>query len=262
MTSKFELTIDEDSQGNLDASILIDGIVFGEDCIDLDELKKSAISSGGYDLQTCGCGDPGCAGFYEPIFVQHEGEIVTWEFDARNHPIPEKDDDAEFAITRYKFNRKQYITEIQEKFNWLKNHPKKSTIGSYGFDSSIFNVDVFYHSKPKIPFENGAEIIVGYTEKFQQAFVWIENDVTELLPSRVLPNCDLWAKFSDWTSIWRNKGQKCIYPHETTVLVCNQKAEDLAKAIQKYWGDAAKVSWEEIISDSAPLTFVRHHFDV
>ncbi len=166
MMSKFELVIDEDSQGDLDVSILIDGVVFGEDCIDLDELKNSAISSGGYDLQTCGCGYPICAGFYEPIFVQHQGNFITWEFDAHNHPIPEKDDDAEhntkFSITCYEFSREQYITEIQEKFKWLKNHPKKSSLGPYGFDSSIFDTEFFCHEKPQIPFEQGAKVIVGF----------------------------------------------------------------------------------------------------
>ena len=197
--------------------------------------------------------------------VQHQGNSITWEFDARDHPIPEKDNDAEhnteFSITRYEFNRKQYITEVQQKFKWLKNHPKKSSLGSYGFDSTIFDTEFFCNEKPQIPFEQGAKIIVGYTEKFRQAFIWIENDLTELLPSRILPNCELWTKFSDWTSIW-NKERESASPNETTVLVCNQKAEDLAKAIQKYWGDASEVLWEEIISNSAPCTFVSHHLEI
>lgn len=190
--------------------------------------------------------------------------MKTWEFDARNHPIPKKNDNAKFSITRYQFDREQYITEIKNKFNWLKNHPRKSSLDSYVymFDSAIFDIEIFYHSKSQPPFEKEAKIVVGYTDKFRQAWIWIETDDYVSFPvQRFFPNCEMWAKFSDWTSIW-NKERECAYPNKKTVLVSNQKAEDLAKAIQKYWGDVANVSWEEIISDSTPCTLVRHRLEV
>lgn len=63
MKSIFELKIEEMPDGDLDATIVIDGVPFGSGCIDLGKLRQSALVSGAYDLQTCGCGMPQCAGF-------------------------------------------------------------------------------------------------------------------------------------------------------------------------------------------------------
>ncbi|MFZ4538421.1 hypothetical protein [Propionivibrio sp.] len=46
MKSVFELSITEDSDGSLNATMMVDGKPFGEDCVDLVDLKKSAIISG------------------------------------------------------------------------------------------------------------------------------------------------------------------------------------------------------------------------
>jgi len=41
-------------------------------------LKKASWESGTFFLITCGCGTPGCAGIYNPIKVEHNGDEVVW----------------------------------------------------------------------------------------------------------------------------------------------------------------------------------------
>jgi hypothetical protein len=267
MISKFELAVEEVSSGDLSVTMLIDGKSFGNACIDLVDLKSSALSSGAYDLQTCGCGTPQCAGFWEPIFVQHQGNIVKWEFDARYHPIVIENDESEFAMTRYAFDRNQYISVIQEMFTFLRTHPKRDTIGPYGFDPAIFDDEFPYPSEPELPFENGATIVVGYAEKYQQPWVWLESN-QDVYPRQLLPTGAMWASFAYWSLMWDSQGYdlgQCAYrkegafqlSNEVTTSECNQEAENLAMEIQAYWGDIVRVAWDKVM-DTLPRNFVRN----
>lgn len=166
MTSIFELKIEEMPSGDPYATIVIDGTPFGNCCIDLDALRKSAIVSGGYDIQTCGCGVPWDANFWEPIFVQHDGDVIRWEYDERYHPVPieealfpleEEDEHTKLTIGRYEFDRLQYITEIRQKFAWLRTHPGRSELGPYGFDSVILDKEFPDTSLPPRPFSQGGK---------------------------------------------------------------------------------------------------------
>jgi len=268
MSSKFELRIDNETSGEVSVSIWIDGVPFGDDCVDLYELKRSALGSGAYDLQTCGCGVPQCAGFWEPIFVQHDGEIVRWEFDARYHPTVQEDtENLEISVTHYEFDRKQYITEIREKFISLRSHPRKNSIGPHGFDASIFDEEIPVLLSQQLPFKAGAVIVVGYMGDYQQPWVWVENEPSAY-PQRLLPSGLLWAEFGCWSLMWESKhfdlGQ-CIHrkdgvfelKSDVSVAESNQEVEELAQDLQKYWGDVVQVQWDETIEKS-PHIFIRH----
>jgi hypothetical protein len=268
--SRFELAIEELPGGDLTVTMLNDGKPFGEDCVDLVDLKRSALGSGAYDLQTCDCGTPRCAGFWEPIFVEHFGDIVRWEFDDRYHPIVRDEDETELTVTRYEFNRKQYITEIQEKFKCLRNHPRKGSLGPYGFDPAIFDDEFPCPSATQLPFEKGAKIVVGYTDNYQQPWVWVENNPVAY-PRQLIPTGAMWASFGCWSLMWGSDlydlGGPCIYRKdsikfelstEVTISECNEEAESLAREIQKYWGSVVHVVWDKVI-ETSPRTFVRSH---
>lgn len=265
MISRFELAVEELPGGDLTVTMLIDGKAFGEDCVDLVDLKRSSLSSGAYDLQTCGCGTPECAGFWEPIFVEHLGDIVRWEFDARYHPIVIDEDEAELTVTRYEFNRKQYITEIREKFKWLRNHPRKESLGPYGFDPAIFDDEFPYSSDPQLPFEKGAKIVVGYVGDLQQPWISVENNL-DVYPKQLIPTCAMWARFGCWSRMWgsdndglrvyRKDSDRFQLSKEVTASECNQEIESLAWEIQGYWGGVVHVEWDKVM-ETSPRTFVR-----
>ena len=257
MTSILELKISEQPGGHLSAAIIIDGIRFGEDCIDLSDLKRSAIASGAYDLQTCGCGTPQCAGFWEPIFVQHDSEIVRWEFDSRYHPIVQEDDGIKFSLGCYEFSRMQYIKEIQRKFEWLRGHPNRDSLGPHGFDAAIFDEEFPDTSILQLPFESGSTIVVGYLGEYRQPWIWVEEN-SDLYPRQLLPTGSMWAKFGYWSLMWNSElydlGQ-CAYKKDSlpfqlrsdvTVLECNQEVDALAREVKLYWGDPVKVIYEKI----------------
>lgn len=267
MTSKFELKVSELPDGHLMAEMMIDGDKFGDDFVDLSDLKMSAIASGAYDLQTCGCGTPECAGFWEPIFVRHEGDVLSWEFDSRYHPIV-LGDEAELSVTRYEFNRTQYIEEIRTKFEWLRSHPNKDRLGPYGFNSSIFDEDFPNAALPGLPFIAGSTIVVGYAGEYQQPWVWVEGCL-EIQPRQLLPTGSIWASFAYWSLMWDSKfydlGQ-CAYKKDdlpfqlrTDVSVedCNQEAESLAKQISQFWNGDAEIIWEQVV-EAAPGSSLRH----
>jgi hypothetical protein len=135
MDSVIELKNEAFPNGANRVRIWIDGVQFGKALIDVKALQKSAITPGEYDIQTCGCGEPGCAGFWEPIVVKHDGEVIAWEFDIRFHPIPpvseEEEDAMEPCFVRYQFNRAQYLSEVRklaDQENPLRRTPDNETV--------------------------------------------------------------------------------------------------------------------------------------
>jgi hypothetical protein len=233
--------------------------------VDLAELKKSALVSGAFDLLTCGCGSPECAGFWEPIFVQHSNDIVWWEFDSRYHPIVQKGDDLEFSVTRYEFDRKQYVTEIREKFIWLRSHPRKHSIGPHGFNTEIIDNEFPESLSVQLPFNKGETIVVGYFGEYQQPWIWID-EKPDAHPRQLIPTGGMWANFGNWSLMWDsdNSFGKCEYRKEgafqlrvdVSILECNEDVESLAREIQAFWGDEVLVRWEKV-SETTPRSHVR-----
>lgn len=245
--STFLLEIIEEKNSDLSVSLIIDGIDFGKDIIDLEELKKSAIFSGAYNLQTCGCGVAGCAGFFEPIFVQHTNDYVIWEFDSNYHPVPKKQGDISTVdLQILKFNRSQYILEIQQKFEFIRNHPKRKTIDPYcDFDNKIFDKSFPDLSVLHTPFEKGATIVVGYTDDFKQPFAWVENQ-SKLYPMQIMPTALIWSMFGEWTSLFESGDFAYHLLEDISIEECNQKIQRLANEIQRFWGSCVCVVWEEL----------------
>lgn len=70
--------------------ILIDGqSVSSGYCIDMRSVVESFFTPGDYYILTCSCGEPGCAGLFEPFHVAHLGDgIIHWHF---VHPEPERE---------------------------------------------------------------------------------------------------------------------------------------------------------------------------
>lgn len=260
MTSLLKLIITEDMQGNLDAQVQIDGKPFGNECVDLVELRNSAIGSGGYELLSCSCGIPQCAGFWEPIFVQHDGDYVRWECDARYYPIVQKDENAKFSVLRYEFDRMQYINEIRVTFEWLRRHKNRDSLGPHGFDASLFDKPFPDTSTPRLPFPDGATIVVGYAGEYLQPWVWVEGQ-RDTNPGCLLPGGALWKQFEYWSAMWDSARYSgiCLYrksgcpfqlSDEISLDECNDEVESLAREIQAFWGSSANVVWEERLAAS------------
>jgi hypothetical protein len=243
--------------------MLIDDIPFGEACVDLVDLRKSAIISGAYDLQTCGCGTPQCAGFWDPIFVRHEGDVIRWEFDGLYHPTPPKDGDtpSEMTVVRYEFDRMQYINEIREKFEWLRIQPNRDSLGPHGFKADVLDEDFPDPAMPQLPFPKGATIVVGYTSEYHQPWVWVDGN-TDIYPRQLMPTGFMWSVFGCWSLMWDSEhydlGQ-CLYRRDSSdfalksdvsVTECNHEANQLAQELQRYWGTSAVVTWDRIDEES------------
>lgn len=255
MISLFKLIINETALGKLDARIQIDGKRFGEACVDLKQLKESAISSGAYDLLTCGCGEPGCAGFFEPIFVQHVGDCIHWECNTRYYPIVRKGEDIESSILRYEFDRTQYVQEIRATFDWLRRHPHRDSLGPHGFDASLFDAPFPETSSPQLPFPEGATITVGYTGDYLQPWIWVEGQL-DVNARSLLASGALWSQYGYWAAmressidfglcLYRRDGSPFELRDDVTLEECNRETESLAHEIQAFWGDSANVVWEE-----------------
>ena len=48
------------------------------DMLHLDELVGSIYGYGYFEIYTCGCGFAGCAGIWEDILVDQDGDTVLW----------------------------------------------------------------------------------------------------------------------------------------------------------------------------------------
>ncbi len=85
-----------------DFNILIDGTNIDTlRYIDINELKKSCNSDGEYYFYTCSCGVHECGGIWEPIVVYSKNNYIYWDM-------------IEPYGGRFKFNKEQYINEIEK----------------------------------------------------------------------------------------------------------------------------------------------------
>lgn len=91
-----------------DPKILIDGVNFSKGYwIDYTELAKSGITDGGYFFLTCGCGEAGCSGLFEPIEVSSDEKRVYW------HVVqPEPERWFTFTKSEYRKELKNMIAHI------------------------------------------------------------------------------------------------------------------------------------------------------
>ena len=105
--------------------ILIDGDHFGQEyAIDFIELARTGIADGEYFFLTCGCGEPGCAGLFEPIKVTSDAEKIHWHV---TKPEPER---------WFTFTKSNYKKELRKMIAGIFSLSQRaaSHIGPYGFD--------------------------------------------------------------------------------------------------------------------------------
>ena len=67
--------------------MLVDGYQLHGGMPNYRPLVESALRPGDYFLLTCGCGDPGCNGLFEPFEVRHDDGKITWHI---TDPEPER----------------------------------------------------------------------------------------------------------------------------------------------------------------------------
>lgn len=83
--------------------------------VDLRELVASMEKSGQYDILTCSCGEPGCAGIWEGVVVIHWPEAIRWLIPEPIVKPLEPDDEEEKRIFRFKercFRKPDYCAAI------------------------------------------------------------------------------------------------------------------------------------------------------
>lgn len=247
------------SNSTLQIELWIDGQVFGSDLVDISELRKSAMTSGGYYILTCGCGEPGCAGYFAPIGVAHIDDRVVWECDDRFYPVPERGATARPArFLVYEFDRQQYIDTIRWILSTLREHPQREVadIGPHGFDKKTLDLPLPEATSRALPFRQGAKLIVGYIGEYEQPWVWIEED-REIPARQLLPTMTLWHKFGYWASMWDSPSDLgvCTWKKDgmpfqpepgVTSEICNQAVEDLARELQLFWGKAVTIEVEDV----------------
>lgn len=85
----------------LELEMQVDGQAIPEACnrVSLQALVSSARDPGKYFIFTCGCGDPGCGGFFKGIEVEHHGETIRWA-------------DGDWTYS-FEFDFAQYRTEVE-----------------------------------------------------------------------------------------------------------------------------------------------------
>jgi hypothetical protein len=100
--------------------ITIDGTeLFPNDCVEIVQLVASLYEPSGYFIFTCSCGEPGCAGWFQPVRVTHDFDQVLWNT-ARGHN--------EF---HWRFSKRQMYTQVLCELE--KVFPKLSYSVQYGW---------------------------------------------------------------------------------------------------------------------------------
>lgn len=103
------------------------------------------------------------------------------------------------------------------------------------------------------PFAHGTTIVVGYYGNYRQPWVWVEGE--DVYPTQLLPRSAMWSQFGYWSELFDSTNDMGLCIHrdgvfqrrdEVGVSECDQAAEDLAHAIEDYWGNCAKVIWQKL----------------
>lgn len=111
--------------------LLIDGQVpveLAEVCIEPCALLASSLREGEFFIGTCGCGEPGCAGVWHGIEVQHGHSVIRWGV-----PIPytraKKDSSPAKPVSVYEFSTYNYQAEAAKIKSFLVGLLPREKIG-------------------------------------------------------------------------------------------------------------------------------------
>ena len=83
--------------------------------LDLTALVKSCQWSGPLDIFTCSCGEPGCAGIFQEIEVNHAHDAITWKCPnplTVSEEMPDLWDHGVTTFDHYSFEPEQYIGAV------------------------------------------------------------------------------------------------------------------------------------------------------
>lgn len=115
----------------------------------IDTLASSSIDNCEFNLYTCSCGVPECAGYYEPIQQYTNDDIVTWKFPEKSPYIIDKQ--------IYNFEKKRIfstLTEIKEHILnlstqnvFINNFYEEISLKKYSFSNKKFNKYLNSHIK-------------------------------------------------------------------------------------------------------------------
>ncbi len=109
----------------LDYALEINGIeVHPEHQLDLSNLVKSCQWSGGLDIFTCSCGQPGCAGIFQYIEVGHTRDAITWKCPKPLSVCEDTPDLWENGVTTFEhltFSPDRYIAAIESGVKTIKS---------------------------------------------------------------------------------------------------------------------------------------------
>ncbi len=109
----------------IDYALEVNGIeLHPEHQLDLTSLVKSCQWSGGLDIFTCSCGQPGCAGIFQCIEVGHTQDAITWKCPK---PLSVSEDTPDLwgnGVTTFEhltFSPDQYIDAIDSGIKRIKS---------------------------------------------------------------------------------------------------------------------------------------------
>ena len=74
--------------------------------VDFEEVIKSVLRSGEYESLTCVCGDPWCAGVYQPVLSMRFGDVARWR-------ITQSEDDNDPKVYYLAVPVREYISEAE-----------------------------------------------------------------------------------------------------------------------------------------------------
>lgn len=125
-----------------DVVVTIEGIEF-EDVIDPLAFLDSLHQSGEYWIVTCTCGEPNCAGIWEPVTVtvNNEEDAVTWRFNTKFYqyigtlPVDEQ------GYATLTFSRQQTIKSVIASITNMRADKTTSKVSGLPFEHSK---DQFY----------------------------------------------------------------------------------------------------------------------
>lgn len=103
-----------------------------------------------FDLFTCSCGEPGCAGFQSPVFQKKNEATVIWEFP--------KEDMYKTSKKIYEFDKQQFEEEFLNLFNGLKNLEANNIFVACNFDHMGYEEqELGFVPQPPVSIQEGTE---------------------------------------------------------------------------------------------------------
>jgi len=89
--------------------------LYPEFTVDMREVVASIKGPGQYDIFTCSCGEPGCAGIWEGVIVIHWPNSIRWliplHYDDDETPKNEEDEDV-FMFKERLFRKTDYLQAV------------------------------------------------------------------------------------------------------------------------------------------------------